>query len=301
MYRLIECGLCKGKSLFTLYSQAISYSEPWSEFMGESNFPLMIEGKICRSCGWIFKDLAYKAEELARLYNLWEGNLSVEAEMLADKNAEYRGRRIFQTVEPWLSSVGNVLDVGGRNGELMQSFLEKGFKVTVLDMDAGRPISPQIVKVRSPFLAWGAGKYDLVTMSHVLEHTESPDGFLAHARTLLKENGILFVEVPSELLTCLIRRHVGDHRHLCYFTRETLRAYLRSTGFECVSCELLVDTVGTQIPLIRAVARKAENYGTLGLFKPRRGALFRSLKDLLHPLPWLCRISKGAWFGRYPH
>ena len=298
MRQLTECNLCKGNSLFTLYSQTISYNNPWSEFIEERNFPLLIEGKICLSCGWIFKNLVYDSEELARLYNFKEEGLSAEAELMGDKNAKYRGLRIFQTVEPWLSSAGNVLDVGGRNGELMETFLEKGFKVSVLDMDAGRPISPQMLKIRSPFLAWDADMYDLITMSHVLEHTESPGAFLDHARKLLKEDGIIFIEVPSELFTCLIKRHVGDHRHLSYFTRETLRAYLKSSGFDCLSCELLIDVVGSKIPLLRAVARKVEDVGIMEPLTPGKSAFFRSIADVLHPLPWFSRIFRNASFGR---
>jgi hypothetical protein len=296
MYELKECNLCKGKSLLTIYSQNIDYKQPWFKFIEPCNFPLLIEGKLCRSCGWIFKNFVYDSDELSRLYNFDENVISAEAEILADKNAKYRGLRIFQTVEPWLPSEGKVLDVGGRNGELMQTILEKGFKVTVLDMDAGSPISPLILKIRSPFLAWNEDKYDLVTMSHVLEHTESPGDFLVHARKLMKKDGIIFIEVPSELITCLIKRHVGDHRHLSYFTRETLRAYLKSSGFNCLSCKLLVDVVGSKIPIIRAVARKIENKDIPVPFNPDKYSLFRSIADLLHPLPYYSRLFRFAPF-----
>src|SRR6266568_3675558 len=91
MFRLTECRLCKGRSLFTLYRQTIDYSSPWTEFLERSNFPLTVQGKICTSCGWIFKDIGYDAEELARLYNLEEEAASAEAEMLAVPH-----RRVFQ-------------------------------------------------------------------------------------------------------------------------------------------------------------------------------------------------------------
>ena len=294
MYHLTECSLCKGNSFFTLYSETVAYQKPWSDFLDVKNFPLTMRGKVCRSCGWIFKDPVYDIDELARLYNLKEETVSAEAGLLADKNASYRGQRIFQSVEPWLLSVGKVLDVGGRNGELMQTFLERGFDVSVLDMDAGKPISPRISKIRSPFLEWNVQRYDLITMSHVLEHTESPGAFLAHAGRLLKEDGLLFIEVPSELLTCLIKRHVGDHRHLCYFTKETLKAYLAMSGYECLSCKLLVDLVGSRIPLLRAVAKKGRADATISTYRATRGAFIRSVAEVFHPLPWLSRVSGWA-------
>ena len=292
MYQLKKCNLCKGKSLFTLYSQSISHNKPWSDFIEKRNFPLLIEGKLCRSCGWIFKDTVFNSDELNQLYNFEDERVSLEAELLADKNSKYRGGRIFQTVAPWLASAGTVLDVGGRNGELMETFLEKGFGVSVLDMDAGSPIASQMLKIRSPFLDWKTDTYDLITMSHVLEHTESPGEFLIHARTLLKEGGLIFVEVPSELITCLIKRHVGDHRHLSYFTRQTLRAHIKSSGFDCLSCELLIDVVGSKIPLLRAVARKSQDDSIIGPLRPSKGAFLRSVLEVFHPLPWLSRLFK---------
>tara|TARA_B110000971_G_C19607799_1_gene318993 strand:- start:65 stop:433 length:369 start_codon:yes stop_codon:yes gene_type:complete len=91
MYQLKKCNLCKGKSLFTLYSQSISHNKPWSDFIEKRNFPLLIEGKLCRSCGWIFKDSVFNSDELNQLYNFEDERVSLEAELLADKTSKYRG------------------------------------------------------------------------------------------------------------------------------------------------------------------------------------------------------------------
>lgn len=292
MKQLNQCNLCKGTKFLKLYSQKIENTKPWSEFIDPENFPFVVNAKMCRSCGWIFKDLVFNTGELEKLYNLKEEKTSTEAILLADKNAKYRGKRMFHTVKPWLSISGNILDVGGRNGELMETFLKEDYIISVLDMDAGDPVSSKINKIRSPFLEWEKDQYNLIVMSHVLEHTETPSDFLVHARKLLKEDGLIFIEVPSEMITCLIKRHVGDHRHLCYFTRETLRSCLELSGFECLSCELLIDVVGSEISILRAVGKKLNDSDVVKTSRPSKGAFLRSISDLFHPLPWLSRIFK---------
>lgn len=284
MYRITQCQLCSGRSFVNLYARPITYVHPWRDFIDQGAFPFVINGKLCARCGWIFKDIAFTADELNRLYNAASPAASLEAEAFADKNAEYRSIRIFETVQPWLPSRGRILDVGGRRGELMCAFVERGYDVTVIDMDGGAAISPRIRKVQAPFTSFDDARYDLVSMSHVLEHVTSPSDFLAHAKKLLAPNGLLFIEVPSELLTCLVKRHVGDHRHLCYFTKQTLGRFIESAGLECLSCRLLVDMVGNDIPLLRAVARKSLSLRPAKLsVRPGWIGVLKSLSDVVSP------------------
>jgi hypothetical protein len=201
MLKLKKCNLCTGKSFYTLYSQSVDYKMPWSDFIEEKEFPLLIEGKLCYSCSWMFKDLVFDSNKLNQLYNFEDDKVSLEAELLADKNSKYRGKRIFQTVAPWLSSTGTVLDVRGRN--------------------------------------------------------------------------------------C-------DHRHLSYFTRQTLRAYIKSSRFECLTCDLLIDFIGSKILLLRAAASKSKDHGIIEQLQSDRGAFIRSVLEVLHPSPWLSRIFKDT-------
>jgi len=100
------------------------------------------------------------------------------------------------------------------------------------------------------------------------------------------------VEVPSELLTCMIKRHAGDHRHLCYFTRQTLKSSLYLAGFDCLTCDLVLDVVGGRIPLLRAVGRKNATGTRSTNSVTGNYAVFKSILEVLHPKPWLNRILK---------
>ena len=76
-------------------------------------------------------------------------------------------------------------------------------------------------------------KFDLVLMSHVIEHfnARDVDGVLRNVRDLLSEDGILMCETPH----CDWRQGeviVNDPSHLALFTRDSLRLALTRAGFK---------------------------------------------------------------------
>jgi SAM-dependent methyltransferase len=72
------------------------------------------------------------------------------------------------------------------------------------------------------------GPYDLVVLSHVIEHLREPRSYLGAIRGLLSSGGILFVEVPHQ--DFLFKADVFPH--VLFFTPENLRILLESEGFK---------------------------------------------------------------------
>jgi 2-polyprenyl-3-methyl-5-hydroxy-6-metoxy-1,4-benzoquinol methylase len=84
------------------------------------------------------------------------------------------------------------------------------------------------------------GSQDCITAMHVLEHTYSPKEFLADCRRILDDHGILIIEVPN--YTSRPARRAKEHwqplypdTHLYQFTPDTLKRYLRQSGFKPLS------------------------------------------------------------------
>jgi len=70
-------------------------------------------------------------------------------------------------------------------------------------------------------------QYDLIVMSHVLEHVTEPVVFLNNAANKLKKNGMIFIEVP-----CKDWLHKSiDEPHLLFFDKEPMNRLLEKTGF----------------------------------------------------------------------
>ena len=73
------------------------------------------------------------------------------------------------------------------------------------------------------------GKYDLITMAHVLEHSIKPIELLETVRGLLDDDGHLFVEVPVLGVA---------FSHPLLFSEDTLKMMLIKTGFDIFKFQL---------------------------------------------------------------
>ena len=93
-----------------------------------------------------------------------------------------------------------VLDIGVGKGKHAFSFLAQGSKVTGVDVQPP-PLQHVLYehKEESFELAdFGDRKYDLVWCSHTLEHVPNVQAFLIKIASLLKEDGMLYIAVPTD-------------------------------------------------------------------------------------------------------
>jgi len=100
-----------------------------------------------------------------------------------------------------------------------------------------------------------ANRFDVVTMTHVLEHLLDPRAVLGQIRASLNDAGLLCVEVPNIPYETLLRHpdHAWaprcDEPHITFFSRNTLTDLLERCGFEV----LFADTAGPKYRLISAL------------------------------------------------
>ena len=98
-----------------------------------------------------------------------------------------------------------------------------------------RPVEEALADNRKPF--------DLVVLSHVLEHLLDPVPVLKLIREHLAPGGVLYIEVPNIPSSSLLKYpdHVWaprfDEPHITFFSQETLRKMLKATGFEVAFCD----------------------------------------------------------------
>lgn len=80
-------------------------------------------------------------------------------------------------------------------------------------------------------------KYDILVYTHVLEHIEKIFNELADARELLKQDGILFIEVPN--FNSIWRKVLGskwygfiNRQHVWQFSKKPLEKIIKKNGFD---------------------------------------------------------------------
>ncbi|HLC41733.1 MAG TPA: class I SAM-dependent methyltransferase, partial [Methylomirabilota bacterium] len=91
--------------------------------------------------------------------------------------------------------------------------------------------------------------FDLIRMSHVLEHFRDPLASLKRAHDLLRPGGILFLETPN--IRCWDFRLLGRYwgalhfpRHITLFSERTIRRAAEQVGFRVVRISPRLRTVG---------------------------------------------------------
>jgi SAM-dependent methyltransferase len=85
-----------------------------------------------------------------------------------------------------------------------------------------------------------AGRFDVVTMTHVLEHCVDPLLALRNAAELLTPGGLLFIEVPNNEAIAARRSgtcwfHFDAGRHLNFFTPDSLATAVQRVGLAPVN------------------------------------------------------------------
>lgn len=162
-----------------------------------------------------------------------------------------------------------IVDVGCANGGFINALRNLGYTRA-----CGIDPSPSCVRFIRESLhaeAWvgfvdqvpeGAGPFDGVVFSHVLEHLPHPSAALSMARQHLAPGGLVYVEVPDgarykNFLTAPFQEF--NTEHINHFSQTTLRTLLEREGFAVVECgqKELESAPGMPYPAIYGICREA--------------------------------------------
>jgi 2-polyprenyl-3-methyl-5-hydroxy-6-metoxy-1,4-benzoquinol methylase len=217
-------------------------------------------------------------EELARFYS---ENYRVEykgAELPRKRQALRNFRRVAEFVRDnsdIMNKAGRVLDVGAGSGEFLFIMKELG--------KDGRGIEPnraysqfcrdayqlnvQTAHLRADL--FDSGGYDFVRLNHVLEHLNDPVKYLEMMAHWMKDDGVLYVEVPNieEYCRTKSRGRLFHYGHIYNFTPWTLRAVAAMAGLEEIPA-----TAQKQANTTGVFLRKGVKVAPQTLVNPESGA-----------------------------
>lgn len=161
-------------------------------------------------------------------------------------NQVSHGRAIYDYVLKYAgqNKISKVLEIGYGAGGILYPFKEAGLEVTGIDLGSeylkfGRGMGLNLINGSSSELLSQGKKYDLIILSHVLEHFLDLKSELSAIYNLLNPNAFLYVEVPgikwirksynSDLLLYL------QNAHIRHFTLGTLSQVLSWNHFKLVT------------------------------------------------------------------
>lgn len=135
-----------------------------------------------------------------------------------------------------------LLDVGCGNGDYLVVAAEAGWKVKGVEPDhkaleVARSRGLEVVQGSLDEIAQTGELFDVITMSHVIEHVHDPVNFVKLAYQCLKPGGTLFIDTPNIESSGAKRfgmdwRGIETPRHLVILSAIGLRTVLQNIGFE---------------------------------------------------------------------
>lgn len=140
---------------------------------------------------------------------------------------------------------GSLLDVGCGNGQFLQNMKNLGWEVKGVEIDeravttARKFLGLDVISGTLENAQFPDNFFDIVTVSHVIEHLYDPINFLGECRRVLKPGGKLVLLTPNINSFChkMFKqswRGVEIPRHLMLFSLPTLEACARKAHFDTV-------------------------------------------------------------------
>ena len=222
---LIDCPSCKGKGSNISNMDRKLKSLPTS---------------LCNDCGLFFTNPMPTEAELSEYYKftyrstyVHAFNAPPEAHIVKKKkDAEVRAELILRLFE---NSKGlKSLDFGCGLGELVNSLQQRGFDS--YGFEPGEIWSKHLDSPNIKQGSWNTVDYpdhsfDFVSIIHVLEHLRSPVECLVKIEKQLKDDGLLWIEVP-DMQVYGTKNHKRFHfAHVLGFSRENLINTALKSGF----------------------------------------------------------------------
>lgn len=142
---------------------------------------------------------------------------------------------------------GRALDVGCGSGRFLRGLRSSGWNVAGLELNdetAAAARKAHGLAVETSLDVFDDGSFDLITITHVLEHLRNPRQVLKRCAGLLRGGGIMAVAVPNiDSWQARLSRedwfHLDLPRHLWHFSEKWLLRELTALGFTIIKVRRL--------------------------------------------------------------
>ncbi len=184
-------------------------------------------------------------DELSRVYQGFGEGLS-EALQHDVAYRETMYGRLLDVLAAQRQPPGSILDVGCSTGTFLEAAADRGWAPTGIEIDEGAAkhaagrLNVPIHTGRANAVLPDLGSFDVIVMSHVLEHVNDPRATLDLVSSHLRPGGILLLRAPnargrSATLTRARWSWFRPPIHLSYFSDQTIDRMARNWNWVVVA------------------------------------------------------------------
>lgn len=261
------CPICGNKHGNILHTQHFSIPD-------NSILPNEYDVVDCLNCGFCFADTTASQKDYDKYYNQMSKYEDKETASGGGLNAIDKARlntAAYIIEENYPDKAAAVLDIGCANGGLLECLSERGYKhLTGIDITK---VCVENVK-KAGFNAHfggifnlenlGSNKFDIIILSHVLEHIYDLQKTSENLKKLLKPKGIIYIEVPDAsryLNYYVVPFYYFDCEHVNHFDINSLKNLFEDENFKCFSFNEREIRVSETIPypVVSAVFKREKN------------------------------------------
>ncbi|MFX4284465.1 FkbM family methyltransferase [Aliarcobacter butzleri] len=222
----------------------------------KDRFGLAFNSLICNKCGLINTNPRIKEESLEYYYKNFYHHLTFGTESLKNKKSIFsneQGNKIFNLVKDYLEDKEElqVLEIGCGTGSVLVEFQNEADKHNIKTSIFGTEYNDECIEICTKNniniisnnlenTLYSELKYDLIILSHVFEHFIDLGKNLKFISELLKENGILYIEVPGVQALHKSNYYKSNfikyltYAHIYNFSLDSLKTILNQNRFICL-------------------------------------------------------------------
>lgn len=239
-----KCAVCDSNDLKIIYTpsyEQYKIKNKKSFTPTASDFGIFYDLARCKDCGVIFSLINAKATELEQPYI--DSKDELYTTQLAERSINYDA--ILREIKKLVPERSRLLDVGSSYGLFLSAAKKNGLETEGVEISrAASKYSTEKLNLRVSCVSikdavFPDSHFDVITALDFIEHLKNPRVFAEKAYRLLKPSGILYLTTPNikSLSARLLGYRWWSYRkmHIYYFSKESLSALLKRTGFSVIS------------------------------------------------------------------
>lgn len=207
---------------------------------------------------------------------------------------KYSLRKKMDLIEKKISVKGSILDIGAGTGDFLGEAKKRGWEVQGIEPHEGARENAEKKGISlHPDVDTMHGKFDVITLWHVLEHIPDLDKIISKISSLLNENGLLIIAVPN--YKSYDAEYYGKFwaafdvpRHIWHFSQQSIKKIF-SSNFELEEVKpMIFDSY--YVSLLSEKYKSGKKFSLKGFFigwrsnsRARRTKEFSSLIYCLKP------------------